>query len=66
MAVPLYAQWYVIDRESEVRDMRKTRSWKHNGKNGKQYGKRNTAKYQSPFMVLDEVYFGREIESLRG
>lgn len=46
--------------------MRKTRSWKHNGKNRKQYGKRNMAKYMSPFMTLDETFFGREIESLRG
>lgn len=46
--------------------MRKTRSWKHICKNRKQYGKRNMAKYMSPFMVLDEVFFGREIESLKG
>lgn len=43
----------------------KTRSWKHNGKNRKQYGNRNLIKYMSPFMVLDEVYLGREIESLK-
>lgn len=46
--------------------MRNTRSWKHLNKNRKQYGKRDITKYQSPFMVLDETYFGREIESLRG
>lgn len=42
----------------------RNRSWKHiNGKNrhNKQYGRRNVMKYQSPFMVLDEVYLGREI-----
>lgn len=44
----------------------RTRSWKHSGKRiRKQYGNRNMAKYMSPFMVLDEVYFGREVESVR-
>ena len=48
------------------RKVRNTKSWKHITRNRKQYGKRNTAKYDTPFMVLDEVYFGREIESIRG
>ena len=35
--------------------MRKTRSWKHNGKHiRKAYGNRNTTRYSSPFMLLDE------------
>ena len=31
-----------------------TRSWKHNRKDRHQYGNRNSAKYSTPFMVLDE------------
>lgn len=35
----------------------RTRSWKHNGKRiRKQYGNRDTSKYFTPFMVLDEKY----------
>ena len=36
--------------------MRTTRNWKHITKSKKQYGKRNTLKYESPFMVLDTQY----------
>jgi len=35
--------------------MRKTRNWKHNTKDQKQYGKRNTERYDTPFMCLDEA-----------
>ena len=49
-----------------MKKTRKTKNWKHITRNRKQYGKRNTEKYDTPFMVLDEVYFGREIESLKG
>ena len=40
--------------------MRKTKNWKHNTKERKQYGKRNLEKYQSDFMVLDEEYLKGE------
>lgn len=33
------------------------RNWKHNTKNRKQYGKRNTERYDTPFMRLDEEIF---------
>lgn len=56
---------YLLSEKGD-KTMRKTRSWKHVNKNRKQYGKRNMTKYMSPFMVLDEVYFGREVESIRG
>lgn len=36
--------------------MRKTKNWKQVSKNKKQYGKRNTERYQSDFMTLDEKY----------
>lgn len=36
--------------------MRNTKNWKHTTKNNKQYGKRNTIKYETPFMVLDTEY----------
>ena len=38
--------------------MSKSRSWKDNTKdrNDKRYGKRNTLKYQTPFMYLDTKY----------
>lgn len=36
--------------------MRKTRNWKHNTRDRKQYGKRNTVKYETPFMILDTRY----------
>ena len=35
---------------------RNTRNWKHVSKNEKQYGKRNSSKYETPFMSLDENY----------
>ena len=43
---------------------RMSRSWKDNTKarNVKRYGKRNTRKYDTPFMLLDEELFGREDE----
>ena len=34
--------------------MRKTRSWKHNGKQRHQYGNTNGNRKASPFMTLDE------------
>ena len=34
----------------------KTRNWKHITKNHKQYGNRNTVKYETPFMILDERF----------
>ena len=40
----------------------RTRNWKHTTKNVKQYGKRNTTKYETPFMYLDTNYL-REEES---
>ena len=40
--------------------MRNTRNWKHTTKNEKQYGKRNTVKYETPFMVLDTKYLKEE------
>jgi hypothetical protein len=40
--------------------MRKTRSWKHNGKDRKQYGNRNEERYNTPFMSLDEEYLEEE------
>ena len=40
--------------------MKKTRSWKHNRKDRKQYGKRNVTKYLTPFMTLDEKYLREE------
>ncbi len=40
--------------------MRKTRSWKHNRKDRKQYGNRNVVKYLTPFMILDEKYLREE------
>ena len=33
--------------------MRRTRNWKHTTKNTKQYGRRETTKYETPFMTLD-------------
>ena len=33
--------------------MRKTRNWKHITHNKKQYGTRQTTKYETPFMTLD-------------
>lgn len=38
--------------------MRRSKSWKDNnkGRDSKRYGKRNTLKYQSPFMYLDTRY----------
>ncbi len=42
--------------------MRKTRSWKHNGKDRKQYGKRDLERYQSDFMTLDEHFLKGEEE----
>lgn len=46
--------------------MRKTKSWKHNCKDRHQYekfgGKRNTEKYDTPFMLLDEQDKGDEKE----
>ena len=39
--------------------MRRSRNWKDNTRNRKAYGKRNTWKYDTPFMLLDEVLFGR-------
>lgn len=35
--------------------MRNTRNWKHTTRNRKQYGKRNTSRYATPFMELDEA-----------
>lgn len=46
--------------------MRKTRSWKHNTKETKQYGKRSEERYQSDFMTLDERYLKEENENERG
>lgn len=45
-----------------MRDKRISRSWKDNTKarNVKRYGKRNTRKYDTVFMLLDEQLFGRE------
>ena len=40
--------------------MRRSRNWKDNTRNRKVYGKRNTAKYDTLFMLLDEELFGRE------
>lgn len=40
--------------------MHYTRSWKHVYKSEKQYGDRNTTKYDTPFMVLDEEYLDDE------
>ena len=40
--------------------MRKTNNWKHTTKNTKQYGKRDTVKYETPFMVLDTQYLDDE------
>lgn len=47
-----------------MRDKRISRSWKDNTKarNVKRYGKRNTAKYDTLFMLLDEQLFGKEDE----
>jgi hypothetical protein len=43
--------------------MRRVRNWKHNTKDPKRYGKRNTEKYDTPFMKLDEEIFkGKEDE----
>ena len=47
--------------------MKRSRSWKDNVntkvKRGmKRYGKRSTAKYDTPFMMLDEEIFGKEEE----
>lgn len=42
--------------------MHKTRSWKHTTRNEKQYGKRNTERYDTPFMMLDEQDAEREEE----
>lgn len=41
-----------------------SKSWKDNTKerNARRYGKRNTAKYDTLFMLLDEVLFGKEDE----
>lgn len=43
---------------------RMSRSWKDNTKarNVKRYGKRNTTKYDTVFMLLDEQLFGKEDE----
>ena len=43
--------------------MRKTKSWKHTTRNPKQYGKRNTERYDTPFMMLDEQDAEREEEA---
>ena len=43
--------------------MRNTRNWKHTTKNTKQYGERETVKYETPFMTLDETYLEDEDET---
>lgn len=45
--------------------MSRSRSWKDNvnakaKKNYRRYGKRNTSKYDTPFMIADEIIFGKE------
>ena len=40
----------------------RTRNWKHNTKNDKQYGKRNVTKYETPFMYLDTTFLKEEGE----
>lgn len=45
--------------------MSKSRSWKDNinakeKRNYRRYGRRNTSKYDTPFMMLDEQIFGKE------
>ena len=42
--------------------MGKSRSWKDNTKerNARRYGKRNTLKYQTPFMEFDTKYLREE------
>ena len=40
--------------------MRNTKNWKHTTKNSKQYGKRSTVKYETPFMYLDVRYLTKE------
>ena len=47
--------------------MNRSRSWKDNvnakvKKNYRRYGKRNASKYDTPFMVADEIIFGKEEE----
>lgn len=47
--------------------MKRSRSWKDNvntkiKRNMKRYGRRSTAKYDTPFMLLDEDLFGKEEE----
>lgn len=42
--------------------MSRSRSWKDNTKerNARRYGKRNTLKYQTPFMEFDTKYLREE------
>ena len=45
--------------------MSRSRSWKDNvnvkeRRNARRYGKRNASKYDTPFMVADEIIFGKE------
>lgn len=47
--------------------MNRSRSWKDNvnmntkkKRNAKRYGKRNASKYNTLFMVADEIIFGKE------
>ena len=44
--------------------MRKTRSWKHNTRERKQYGTRSTERYDTPFMLLDEELAESEVENV--
>lgn len=45
--------------------MSRSRSWKDNvntkeKRNARRYGKRNASKYNTLFMVADEIIFGKE------
>ena len=45
--------------------MSRSRSWKDNvstkeRRNARRYGKRNASKYNTLFMVADEIIFGKE------
>ena len=47
-----------------MKKINRSRSWKDNnkGRNARRYGKRNTSKYDTLFMMLDEQLFGKEDE----
>ena len=40
-----------------------TRNWKHCTKDQRQYGYRDTSRYDTPFMLLDEEYLDDEDEN---